>query len=119
MNNITKKNPKALGTLAAAGTAAAIVGSGGAAAPAVLGAAGTGASLGALGFGMAGPGELGQGRGGNPAIERRVQQLQGSNVDPQATMKQAIFALREANNPELTKAYAPVLTQGLIKTVGS
>lgn len=116
--NFAKGNTDTKRALVTAAMAGSVVASGGATAPAVIGAAGTGASLGGLGFGMAG-GNLGKG-GGNPAIERRVQQLGGgSQVDPQATMKQAIFALREANNPELTRQYAPILVQGMAKTMGA
>lgn len=103
------------GAIAGALGAAAIVGSGGAAAPAVLGAAGTGAALGGMGGGMINPATADT----RQAIQRRVAtvgQETAQEVNPQQTMQEAIMALREINDPRLTKKHAPILAQALIKT---
>lgn len=100
------------GALLAGGLVAA---SGGAAAPVVLGAAATGASLGGLAGGVIDPAKADT----RSAIQRRSESLgQSTNqVNPQQTMQEALAALQQANNPELTKQYAPTLVQGLAKTM--
>lgn len=105
------------GLLAGGALAAAALPTGGLTAPAAAAALGTtlgGAQLG----GMVG-GAIDSGRPDTrQAIERRVQGMgqQTSQVNPQKTLQDAIFALRESNDPELIKQYAPPLTQALVKT---
>ena len=100
--------------LGALGAGAAIAATGGGAG-AVLGAAGTGSGLGGLAGGLIDPGKADT----RQAIQRRVQSLgqESSQVNPQATMQEAIMALRQANDPQLTQQYAPTLVQGLAKTM--
>lgn len=108
----------AAGAAIAGGAAAAAPATGGATLPiaaAALGGAGSGASLGGLAGGAINPATADT----RQAIQRRSEglgQAQQSGPNPQATMQQAISALRDINDPAITKEYAPVLAQGLIKS---
>jgi hypothetical protein len=97
------------------GIAAAPATGGASLAAAGLGGAAGGASLGGLLGGVVAPGKADT----RQAIQRRVTGIQQSagGSDPQDTMKQAILAMREINNPELTQQYAPLLAQGMISTL--
>lgn len=112
------KTGSMLGALAGAAIAGgAAVATGGAALPvaaAALGGAGSGAGLGGMIGGAVDPGKVDT----RQAIQKRVQGMGQtiSQVDPAAELKQSIAALREINNPELTKQYAPPLAQALIKS---
>lgn len=80
----------------------------------IIGGASTGASLGGMVGGAISPGKADT----RQAIQQRATGIgqQTGQVDPQAQMKEAIMALKKVNDPELTKQYAPVLAQGLIKS---
>src|SRR5690606_11622418 len=80
----------------------------------VIAGASGGAAVGGMIGGAIDPGKVDT----RQAIQKRVQGMgqQISQVDPAAELKQSIAALREINNPELTKQYAPPLAQALIKS---
>ena len=112
------KTGSMLGALAGAaivgGAAAA---TGGAALPvaaAALGGAGSGAGLGGLVGGAVDPGRADT----RQAMQRRMDGMgqKTANIDPQVAMRDAIFALREANDPQMTQKFAPTLSQALIKS---
>jgi phage tail tape-measure protein len=102
------KGGSKFGTLAGAAVGAAVTGGS-------LAGASAGASLGGTVGGMVDPAKADT----RQAIQRRVSGLQPSagaqTPDAQAQIRDAIFALKEINDRELPRTYAPVLTQGMIQ----